>query len=794
MDQLQPHRALPPADPPLPAQRRSAGYPAQFPEVSPAYSREYAEGPDTGGAFEYWRMIRRRKGTLILFGFLGAMLGILITLPQTPVYQARTSLEIQDLNENFMNMKQVSPVADSGTYTALSDIQTQIRIIQSDSLLNGVVKKLKLKSPADLKQDTGRISSWRRALNLPEPAPIAAQEQAVAAARGSVKARAAGQTRIIDVLVDSTDPKLAADFANTLANQFIDQNIEARWNMAQRTGEWLGRQLDEMRIKLERSEDSLQQYAQKSGLMFTDEKTSVSEEKLRQLQTSLSAAQADRAAKQSRYEIAKTTPPESLADILNDTSLRNYQEKITALQQQEADFSGTYTAANPRIKKVEAQVAALETALKRESSLILKRIQNDYQEAVGREKLLTADYANQARILSQENERSIQYNILKREVDSNRQLYDAMLSKVKEASVASAMRASNVRVVDPAQAPGSPYKPRLSMNTALGLFAGLFLGVVFVVMRERADRTIQEPGDAPYYLDLPELGVIPATNNETRRPFYYIGKSRSRKSDEPASAVVLAAGSATGTPSLNDCIELVTWERKPSVAAESFRAVLTSILFSGKNGDRPKVLVMTSPNPAEGKTTVTCNLAIALAEINQRVLLIDGDLRKPRIHEIFQISNEHGLRDLLMRRANGAGESIVLNGSIRQTSIPGLSVLPSGPATSSAANLLYSSNLRDLIGMFRSQFDTILIDTPPMLQMPDARVVGRLSDAVILVIRGGKTTRDAAVAARQRFSDDNTNVLGTILNGWDPKTSASGYYKYYNGYYKPYGGYSGQTK
>jgi capsular exopolysaccharide synthesis family protein len=740
------------------------------------YTRDTGDREESGGLLEYWRIIRRRKGALILVAFLGALTGVLVTLPQTPVYQARTSLEIQDLNENFMNMKGVSPVSESGSYAALADIQTQIKIIQSESILEAVASTLRIKAPEDFKPQPSRITVWRRALNIPEPPPVAAREAALGVARKNVKARAAGQTRIIEVLVDSTDPTLAADFANTLANQFIDQNIMARWNMTQRTGEFLNRQLDEMRVKLERSEDALQRYAQSANLMFTAEKSSVAEDKLRQLQQTLSAAQSDRITRQSRLELTKASPPEALPDVLNDGSLRNYQEKLTDLRRQAAELAATYTPSHPRVKKIEAQITPLETALQRERAAILKRIQNDFDEAERREKLLTADYNASSQIVSAEHERSIHYNILKREVDSNRQLYDAMLSKVKEASIAAAMRASNVRVIDPAKPPRTAYKPVLSTNAAIGLLAGFFLGLAFVVMRERADRTLQEPGDAAFFLNVPELGVVPSAGLGGRRRSYYL--PRAKESDVPALL------EEAGKP-VDECVELVTWQHRPSLIAEAFRVVVTSILFSGDKSDPPRILVLTSASPREGKTTVVSNLAIALAEIRPRVLVLDGDLRRPRMHDIFGVPNERGLSDLLKQDAASPDD---LTGLIHQTALPNLFVLPSGSETSAAATLLHSPNLAALFARLRKSFDMVLIDTPPMLQMPDARVIGRLADGVILVTRTGVTTRDAAVAARHRFNEDNTRVLGAILNYWDPKRSSGGYYGYYKyGYGKAYG-------
>jgi len=260
---------------------------------------------------------------------------------------------------------------------------------------------------------------------------------------------------------------------------------------------------------------------------------------------------------------------------------------------------------------------------------------------------------------------------------------------------------------------------------------------------------------------MPELGVIPC--GHARRLAGYL---RGRGEEAQAATAVELAASGRGR----------------SMLAESFRAVLTSILFSSKNGATPKVLVFTSPNPGEGKTTLVSNLGLALAEIHRRVVILDADLRKPRQHEIFGVPNETGLSEWLSGEV-GEAEGGAL---IFETQFPGLYVLPAGKGSPSAANLLYSSRLAELVARLRDEFDAVLVDTPPMLTMPDARVVGRLSDGVVLVLRSRQTTRDTAQAAAQRFAEDGTPVLGTVLNDWNPAATSGGYYGYYRGYYKPY--------
>ncbi len=714
----------------------------------------YVEQESPSLLVEYWRILRRRRGTVLLVTFLCALAAALYTLPQTPVYQARTTLEVQGINENFLNMGSVNPTTPEG-YSPFQDIQTQIKILQSESLAERALKKL---GPRKAPVETGRVSAWRRALGLTAPARPCGREAAVRVVTESLKVRTSGQTRIIEILYDSTDPREAARFANVLANEFIEQNLEARWQTTQRTSDFLARQLEDLKIKLEKSEEALQRYATQSGLLFTGEKQNVADEKLRQLQEELLKGQAERVAKQSRYEMAASTAAEALPDVLDDTNLRSYQGRLTELRQTMADLTSALTPEHPKVKRVQAQIEEVERSLERERGNILKRIRADYEAAGRREKLLAAAYGAQSRLVSDQGAKSIQYNILKREVDTTRQLYEAMLQKVKEAGIASAMRASNIRVVDAAEVPEEPYRPKLVLNAGLGVMAGLCFGVVLVIALERADRRVQGPGEAQYWLNVAELGVIPAGDARPRRLYsHHRGAEDTEKS----------------------AVELATWKARPSQVAEGFHATLASILFMGQNGDRPRVIVLTSPNPREGKTTVASNLALAMADVNQRVLLIDADMRRPRLHEVFGAKNDWGLSDLLRGKLPPEGSGLIVTGHER------LALLPAGTETAGVSSLLHSPRMGELLRKMKQEFDAVVIDTPPMLQLPDARVLGKLADGVILVVRANQTMRDSAQAATQRLMEDGSVVLGTVLNDWDQRKS--GGYGYGYGYgYGPY--------
>jgi polysaccharide biosynthesis transport protein len=504
-------------------------------------------------------------------------------------------------------------------------------------------------------------------------------------------------------------------------------------------------------------------------LMFTSEKDNIAEQKLRQMQDELGRATADRIAKQSKYELGTRNAPDSIGEVVDDATLRDYQGKMTDLRRQVADLSLAFTDNYPKVKKLQAQLATLQAAFEKSRADIIHRLNTDYQVSQQREKLLDASYASQAQLVNQQADKVTHYNILKHEVDQGRQLYDSMLQRVKEASIASALRASNVRVVDAAEIPSAPYKPNSVFDTGIGLCGGLFIGIWAAVMRSRADRALQDPSQANLHLGIPLLGMIPAAR---------LAKLRFPYSLKAARAGTTHSGSL-GSP---ERLELISWQQDSSLLAEAFRATSTSLLFDEDCSKPSRVVVVTSPQSQEGKTTIASNLGITLAQCNQRVLLVDGDMRRPSLSKIFDVSDAAGLGNLLSD--DGYLEELPIDSVILKTDVPGLSILPSGPALQGSTALLYSSRLKLLINHLRGQFDIILIDTPPMLQIPDARILGRLADKVVLVVRAARTTRDMAQSALQRLAEDGTRTTGAILNDWDPKDS--GRYSYYRDYHKYY--------
>jgi len=527
-----------------------------------------------------------------------------------------------------------------------------------------------------------------------------------------------------------------------------------------------------LKNKLQRSEAALQDYSRATGLLYTDDKSSVQGEKLKDLQTELSRAQAERIATEARLTVATANPVETLPQIIDNTRLSEEASKLADMRRQLAELSTIYTPEYDKVVRLRAQIDQLQTSLQKERADILRRIHVDYDTALLREKLVSNQYTTQAALVSNLDSKAIYYSVLKQEVDTTRGLYDTLLQKMKEFEVASALRASNVRVVDPARRPSQPYKPDLTRNMAMGLISGLMLAIGFVLLRESADRSIKAPGEAHFHLKLPELGVIPSS-----------AEGRLPGAGQNGAQGALVALNMNGDVALGerDRVELVTWQDKASPVAESFRNTLASILFSQQYANRPRVILITSPGRSEGKSTTASNLAIALAEINQRVLLIDADIRKSNLHKLFDVSNSWGLSDLLRERA--PLHECPLEALARKTVIEGLYVLPCGPGTLNISSLLYSGRMSELLQRTRMLFDTIVIDTPPILYVSDSRILARLADAAVLVVRAGITTRDAAIAAKERFDNDGIPLLGVVLNDWDLKSkSAHSYAAYGYGY------------
>jgi succinoglycan biosynthesis transport protein ExoP len=731
-----------------------------YPQLAPAGAAYFDLPPSANGASEWARFselvrgLSRRKGLILLTTLFGCATAIGLSLWTTPVYRATTSLEVQGLNEDFLDLRNMDSAAKPTAFSMESYIQTQADILQDEVLLERVIGKLHLASrpsfhpTGGVRQLVARYAPASAKLRL-------ADERPIDILKSNLLILPSRRSHIIQISYESMDRQLSADVANTLAEEFLTYNQEARLHSASEIGQWLGPKLQEMKNKLEQSEAELHTWSQAAGLMLTSGNETVSEENLRHVQRELATAQADRIAKQSLYEMASRSTSDSFPPMLDTAGLREQQVKLTELRRQYAELSSLYTPDNYRVARVQAQINELETARQREALNIPRRAKNDYDAALAREFMLAKTYEGQSALVTRQARQRIRYDTLKREVDTNRRIYEATLQKAEEAGVATAIKPSGVRIIGTAKPPINPYRPKLPLNLSLGMAMGLCAGLIGAAVLERNKRVLRAPGEMRMYVDLPELGAIPAANH---------------RSLHASKRQLLDLSPVPGR------LELVTWEEKRSAMSESFREVLASLLYSSSC----RTLLIASAWTMEGKTTVVSNLGIALAEIGKRVLLIDGDLRKPRLHDIFDQPNTWGLSNLLAEKESIA--DLPANVLTRKTAIPGLCLLPSGPATDQISTLLYSPRVHDLMSRFRQEFDYVLLDAPPVFQFADARVLAHSVDAVALVIRANRTDPSTARAAVERFQLVGVPVLGTILNDWDARAGEQYGYRYQYGY------------
>jgi polysaccharide biosynthesis transport protein len=708
----------------------------EFTVVSPDEGARYAVGAGGSAAVvDFLQQVIAAKWLLLAAIILCTAVGIGLGFIQTRLYRAQTSLEIQDMNDKFMDAKQSDP-NDTSNYTAESYLQTQLRIVSSRTLIERALARL---TEAD-----------KQHLLVPSliSHKLPSGEQFIKDLTKNLTARPSRQARIIDISFDSPDAQAGANFVNALAQELADYSLERRWKSSQRTREWLERQLGDFRRNLEKSEKELQDYAHTSGLLFTAGTDNVAEAKLLEIQDELSRAQADRMTKQANYERVSQSDPDSLTEVVNDSTLRELHVRLADIQRQLSELQSVYTPQHQSVVKMRAQANEMQSIFDKRRASIVRQIKNEFDAAAARERLVQQNFDKQRGLVSGLSEKEVHYSILKRGVEANRQLYDSMMTRMKEAGVASAIRSTNILVIDPAIPEKKPFAPSLPSYAAAGALCGSLIGILYILFREHASSTFATPGLSGSYLGLPELAAIP-TDDYLRQ------------------LTVFSPGDAH--PTLQLAFD------KRSASAESYRALRASLLNHSTDSQPIRSLVFTSAAQGDGKSTVVSNLGAAMASTERRVLLIDADLRKPRLHELLGVKNHRGLIDLL--RFDSTFDAFVNPHFILETAIPGLSLLPAGIPAPDGPELLATGRLRALIRELTESYDMILIDSPPVIPFSDARNLGRAANGIVLIVRAETSDRRAVSIARDQIALDQIPLLGTILTDWNAKKYMFEYYR-----------------
>jgi capsular exopolysaccharide synthesis family protein len=729
-------------------------------DARPGSASEYGQTePAEARSIDVRRLIAKYWLLLVILMILGAAGGFASVVLSSPMYKTRLLLEVREVSESFLKE---GSLGGGGFESTEVNIQTQINILHGGTFLKRGADRMQSETVPLAPTGQDLFSRLRQRLHPATQDPLENARQGLTVAVKSFDARPIVKTRLIELTCESTSPDVAAQFLNAMAAEFSEDTSRSRMQSSQKTSEWLSAQIEETKSKVQEAEEHLRDFVQASGNVFAGQENTLDDTKLATLKVELSRIQADRIAKQTRYELTLNNPPETLGEILDNGVLKAYQQQLNTLKREKAVLETTYTSKNEKVIKIDVQIPLLEKSYYTELESVVKRIKNDYDAALRQEKLLSAAYNGQSQRVGSEAGKTAQYNALRREADTLRQMYQSLLLQANQAGLSSSVPVNPIRIVEPANPPEEPYKPRPVLNLSFGTILGLGLAAGLVFLRERMDHSIQSPGMSRRLLHTQELGVIPNLRlNGTRTRRNGNGLSIEGAVENPTAA-------------------LLSWQNGPAFLTESFRGTLASILRN-QTGTKQKTILITSPGPAEGKTTVIQNLGIALAETGAKVLLVDADFRRPHLHHKFGLSNEFSLIDLISEDT-ALGQYPSERFGV-PTGFPGLSILPNRPTQDNVSKALYSPRLRALFEMLTARYDTILVDAPPILHVADTRIMAPLTDALILVLRCGVTNQESALEAYRRIQEDGLSLLGTVLT--DYELSADHKKQYYYDYGQP---------
>jgi polysaccharide biosynthesis transport protein len=691
---------------------------------------------------DYWNLILKRRWTVLLTLFIVFATVAIGTLKQRPVFEGKVVLEVNPEEPSILSFNQVVGLTsrDLDSYR-----ETQYKVLQSRTLAERVIRDEALYRYPEFyrtqlilglaERDPAQIPSLSDV--RPPDANSEAYINSVAHFMKSVDVSPVRRSNLVEVSFDAYEPNLAAQVANKLTQDYIDQNLEVKWDETIKASEWLSKQLVGLKAKLEKSEESLQAYAQANSIVFLTDKQNLVNARLEQLQQEYTKAQADRYQKESLYSLVQTGNVQDLPGILSNGLIQNLSIHLAESERDYALLAATVKPEWPKAIALKKQIDSLQAELKRQKKALTQNIVDDYRAAVAREKYLRQAVEDQKKTVNEIAAKSIQYNIIRREVDTNRQLYEGLLQRMKEAQVSAGLKASNIRIVDSAEIPKGPVKPRVLLNLLLGVVFGTGLGIVFAFLQEYMDNTLKTSDEVEQLLRLPTLGAVPSFH--------------------PNGTAKLHEGKQTALASAQDNLQLPPVLQTDSALAEAYRSLRTSILLSA--APHPRVLLVTSALPGEGKTTTTINLGATLASLGSRVVIIDCDMRKPSVHSSAGVDNQPGFVRCLTGHV-GLQEAV-----LPVPGVPNLSVIPCGPIPPNPSEILSSPITVELLRKLREGFDYVLIDSPPVLSVADSRILSTLTDAVVLVTRAHETPFELVLRSKALLYSAGSRILGVALNG-----------------------------
>jgi len=715
-----------------------------------------ADDDDVIDLRELWNVLMRRRRTVFTTMLAVVVAALLFTAMQTPIYRGSTTMQLESESAKVVEFDDVVK-QDTNTRDFY---ETQYELLRSRSLARRVIDQLGMYQAGVPKQDESIFAQLKASvLGLLANAAEAGQGESGAeeaapdletAFLESLTVEPVRNSRLVRLHFNSPDAKEAALVVNTLARAFVDMNLERRYEASTYAKSFLEERIKQVRADLEDSERRFMLYTQERGIISQENKLGVLTAKLQELSTALVAAEAARIGAESRYQETLTVDAGTLMQMLQNETIEKLRASKVELQTQRTEQARLYKPSYPAMQQLDRKIAELDAEIAAEVTSMRRGIQAEYQTRLREEaKLQESIKATRQEILDLE-ERSTDFTTLKREVDTNRELYDGLLQRMKEVGVAAGIAANNISVVDPAAVPQFPYSPKLLLNLAVALVLGLFGGVGLALLFEMLDDTVKGNEALEKLMDKPVLGVIPKVG----------AKGGERE------------------------VGLMAYHEPTSAFAEAYRSMRTALMFSTAEG-APRVLHFTSASPGEGKSTTAVSTAINFAQTGAKVLLIDADLRNPSLHKVFGLPNHRGLTNYL----TGSTEP----GEVTQAcGVQGLFLISSGPLPPNPAELLMGGRMMDLATLAAKRFDYVVIDSPPLLGLADALILADVANATLMVVAANSTRLGAVEAGLKRLRHSRARVLGSVLTKFDLSKASYGYgYDYQYSY--SYGGTSAEA-
>ncbi len=709
----------------------------------------------------HYLWILRRHGWKIA-GFVVAVVlaTLIVSLRLTPIYESTTTIDVdRQMPTGVLGQEALQ----NATNDADQFLATQVKLIQSDSVLRPVVDKYRLR---DVEKDALEEAIDKSPTSIEAPVVLK-----------HLKVTRPPNTYLLLISYRSANRQLAADVANEIALSYLAHTYRIRYKATAGLSEFMERQLEELHAKMEKSSAALVQFERELNVINPEEKTNITSARLLQLNTEYTNAQADRVKKEAAYASVKDGTLAAAQVSTQGEALKKLTESLNDAEQKFAEAKNHYGINHPEFKKAQSRVQELQSEVAATRASIAQRVEIEYHESVNREKMLEEAVKDTKAEYDRLNSRSFEYQTLKREADGDKQLYEELIRKIKEAGINASFQNSMIRVADPARPGLKPVFPITWLNVLLAFLFATFFGVGAAVLNDVLDNTIRDPDQVARWLSTDVIGSLPAVKDWRRRlsPIHHAAGAANGRVTKIApgngTALVHVAAASNGAPKDPSEQALSNYE-------EAIRTLRNSILLTDFDR-RLRSVLLTSASPSEGKSTVAAHLAATHASQHKRTLLIDGDLRRPSVHRLFQVPNTMGLSNVLMK------EVPWMDAVVAMDEPNGLHILPAGPSTRRASDLI-GMGLAELIEEATREYDLVVLDAPPLLGFAEPLQMATAVDGVIVVARAGDTSRKALSSVIATLARLRANLVGVVLNEVHREVSA-GYYYYYGHYSKYYG-------